>query len=379
MKIAYIVSLKKGIHRFNYREFCEMEKYFEIALFPTKFNKGLYNPKPNWELYLYNKVTTILKQQYYFLKRPFIYLSLLIESLSSASFIDFIIANDFAENMRKIGVDRIHCHFGDRKFFVGYYCKKLLGIPLTVTIHAHELSRNPNWRMFKKSLDYCDQIIAISDHNKKILIEDFGVPENKIEVIRLFVNSDEDILTKKKKILTIGSFEERKGYDVLFKAFKKLKRDDYVLWVVGSGHLPVERWAEGLNVKFFGNLHKDVLNIVMASCDFFVLASKRAKVQMTPKTNLTAPGFDQEGIPVALMEAMLAGKPVISTRHAGIPEIVDEILVEEYNVDQLAKAISYLLDHPNVYDYMGKKNISIVKKKYSIKNAKEIKKFFEHK
>lgn len=379
MKIAYIMSLKNGIHRFNYRELCEIEKDFEIVLFPTKFNKGLYNPKPNWEIYLYSKFITVLKQPYYLVKYPFKYLALLYESVTSNSLTDFFIANDFAENMKKVKVDKIHCHFGDRKLFIGYWCKKILGIPLTVTIHAHELTRNPNWKMFKKSLDYCDKIISISDFNKRLLVQRFGIPEDRIAVVRLFVKEDEDLVTKKKKILTIGSFEDRKGYDILFKAIRKLKRKDYELWIVGSGHLPVEKWAEGLNVKFFGNLHKDVLNIVMKSCDFFVLPSKKVKVSKISGTNLTASGYDTEGIPVALMEAMLAGKPVVSTKHAGIPELVEEIMVEEDNVHELAKAIKYLLDRPELYKKMGDKNREIVLNKYSTKNAKKLKEFFKGK
>lgn len=379
MKIAYIMSLKNGIHRFNYRELCEIEKDFEIILYPTKFSKGLYNPKPAWKVNLYNKLFVIIKQPCYLIKHPFNYLNLLFESIVSSSLVDFLIANDFAENMKKMKVDRIHCHFGDRKLFIGYWCKRILGVPLTVTIHAHELTRNPNWKMFKKSLDYCDKIVSISDFNKKMLIENFEIPEKRIIVSRLFVKEDEDIITKKKKILTIGSFEDRKGYDVLFKALKKLNRNDYELWVVGSGHLPVEKLAEGLNIKFFGNLHKDILNIVMASCDFFVLASKKTKVSKISGTNITASGYDTEGIPVALMEAMLAGKPIISTKHAGIPELAEEILVEEGNADELSKAINFLLEHPQYYKKMGARNKKIVLERYSVANIERLKELFKGK
>lgn len=376
MKIAYIVSIKKGIHRFIYRELCEVSKEFKIALFPTKFDYGLYNPREEWELYLYDKFKVILKQPFYFLKNPLKYASLLAESIASNSFVDFMIANDFAARMKKIKVDRIHCHFGDRKLFIGYWCKKITGLPLTVTIHAHELSRNPNWKMFKKSLGFCDSIISISQHNKEILVKDFGLKENRIDVIRLFVDEKEDTVPSLKKILTVGSFEDRKGYDVLFDALRQLKRKDYILWVVGSGHLPVEKWAKGLNVKFFGNLHKDVLNILMDSCDFFVLPSKKVNVKPVSGTNITAPGYDTEGIPLVLMESMLAGKPVISTKHAGIPELVKDILVDENNPKQLAKAINYLLDHPEVYAKMGKENRKIVLKNFSRKNAEALKDVF---
>ena len=65
---------------------------------------------------------------------------------------------------------------------------------------------------------------------------------------------------------------------------------------------------------------------------------------------------EREGIPVVLMEAMAWGKPVIATRHAGNPELVEDILIEERNVEELRNAIKYLLENPEKWSAMGKKN-----------------------
>jgi colanic acid/amylovoran biosynthesis glycosyltransferase len=65
---------------------------------------------------------------------------------------------------------------------------------------------------------------------------------------------------------------------------------------------------------------------------------------------VTAENGDQEGIPVALMEAMAVGVPVISTFHTGIPELIDNevsgFLVPERDVDLLKLRISSLIEHP---------------------------------
>jgi hypothetical protein len=66
--------------------------------------------------------------------------------------------------------------------------------------------------------------------------------------------------------------------------------------------------------------------------------------------SVTAPDGDQEGIPVALMEAMASGLPVIATRHSGIPELVVDgrsgRLTDEHDDDALAHAVADLWSRP---------------------------------
>jgi colanic acid/amylovoran biosynthesis glycosyltransferase len=62
----------------------------------------------------------------------------------------------------------------------------------------------------------------------------------------------------------------------------------------------------------------------------------------------TQPNYDKEGIPGTIVEAMASGLPIISTRHAGIPVVIDDgrhgILLEEKDVDGIAKALIELYD-----------------------------------
>jgi colanic acid/amylovoran biosynthesis glycosyltransferase len=76
----------------------------------------------------------------------------------------------------------------------------------------------------------------------------------------------------------------------------------------------------------------------MAAAHLFILPSR------------TAPDGDKEGIPNALMEAMASGLPVLSTRHAGIPECVEDgvsgLLVPEGNPAALAEGLCRLIETP---------------------------------
>ena len=99
----------------------------------------------------------------------------------------------------------------------------------------------------------------------------------------------------------------------------------------------------------------------MYSCDIFCLPSI---------TDYYDDGRvrEKEGIPVALMEAMKWGKPVVSTNHAGIPELVDNYLVEENNVDELQQTLNFLLDNPDNYSKWGNLNQKKVNEKFTESN-----------
>ena len=103
---------------------------------------------------------------------------------------ELFIAFDYGRRMKKVGISHIHCHFGDRKFFIGYYCKKLTGLPLSLTVHAHEIYANPNEKFFSKAVHIADKIIAISDKNRTLLIKNYNVDPEKIRTFfnQLFKN-----------------------------------------------------------------------------------------------------------------------------------------------------------------------------------------------
>ena len=230
MKIAYIFSMKNGIAPFIYSELVELEKNnIKFRIFPTKFKEGLCMPKKHWDTYRFNPFVTILKQPFIFLNKPLSYIKLFFESLSSNTLIYFLIACDYYSKLKDI--DRIHCHFGDAKLFIGYYCKKLTGKKLSVTIHAHELYQKRR-EMFRKSLNYCDSIITISEYNKRYLVKDYNIDSEKIIVNRLFVDTNKFMKKKKIRILIVAQWHEKKGHKYLFEAIKKLNRDDVQAWVV---------------------------------------------------------------------------------------------------------------------------------------------------
>ena len=184
--IAYIVSMINGLESFIYREVDELTgKDFPITLFATKFKKGdIYSPKKTWPFYTYPITSLVLGMPWVFLKMCF-KPRLFADALGNKAIIDLVFAMRFSPIMQRIGAKQIHCHFGDHKLFIGYYCKKLTGLPLSVTIHSHELHVNPNENLFKIAIMECDRVFAISDLAVEILTQRYSVPSDRVILSKL--------------------------------------------------------------------------------------------------------------------------------------------------------------------------------------------------
>jgi glycosyltransferase involved in cell wall biosynthesis len=143
----------------------------------------------------------------------------------------------------------------------------------------------------------------------------------------------------------VARLNTAKNHPLLVKAFAEGTAgfDDAHLLLVGDGPLReeieqlVEQYALSHRVRFLGN-RNDVADI-LAAADVFALAS------------------DWEGNPLSVMEAMAAGKPVLSTAVGGVPELVEDgrtgILTPKGDVTGLASAMKELIDNPDRRLAMG--------------------------
>lgn len=143
--------------------------------------------------------------------------------------------------------------------------------------------------------------------------------------------------------LQVSRLDEKKGVDVTLQAFSRyLKESDPKARLVIAGDGPLKAdleklsYALGLNekIKFIGPVGYKKYAELLQTADVFMHPS------------VTAGNGDMEGIPTAICEAMACGLPVISTRHSGIPELIDDgengFLAEERDVDGLFRIMSLL-------------------------------------
>jgi glycosyltransferase involved in cell wall biosynthesis len=366
--------MKKGLDLFVYRELLVFsQRNFDISIFPTKYNPGLYDAHAEWRVRPANMLLALLMQPACFFSAPARYVALLREALAFGAMVEFVLAWYFSRSMQ--GVDVIYSVFGDRKLFIGYFCKRITGKPLNVTLHAYELYQNPNPKLFVHALDACDQIITVTEYNKELLADKFHVDPARVDVVRISVDMDDFRPAQKFVILIVGFFAEKKGHEILFRAVKQLGMDDIEVWVVGGPlteaiAVDVEALAKELGVEaqvaFLGALRGNALKAVYHACDVFCLPSR----------------FDRfgggEGFPTVIAEAMAMGKPVISTRHVEIPRIVHEIVVDENDVDGLAQAIRHVYESPELRRRLGEQNRQIAEATFSNRNAERLADVLEH-
>jgi len=364
--IAYIVSMPNGMDAWSFREIEALtESDISIAVFPLKYAPGPYMPKEGWDCYRFNKWLVILRQPLWLIRHPITYARLLLEAIRTHSLIDFLLGFDFAQQMAKRKIEMIHCVFGGHQLLIGYYCSKILKIPLSVALYGYDLRDNPNWSMFRRAVASCDNIVVNCDFHRQLLSQIVGDElGQKAKVIRHYAHIPVNGHSDKVIILIVGRFMERKGHDLLFRAVRALgaEADGIEVWVAGlPGTVDVQQLAYDFGVedkvRIFGSVTDQALDVLYRQCDIFCLPSRTDSQGVS------------EGLPVSLIEAMSYAKPVIATRLAGIPELVEEILVDEGDVEGLTKALKRFIDDPELRRSSGARNQEIVRKRYSKQNV----------
>ena len=343
----------------------------------VQLRKGPFMPKDEWQTMVFKMSSLGFCIVFAFLRKPAHFSQLILESIKYHQLKYLLIASCFFQRLRKKNIADVHVQMGDHKLFIGYYLSRLLEVKLTTTIHAHELYQPlaySNKAIMQKAFNACSEIITISKFNKQLLIDHFGVDSEKIHIMYLYPsNIKKNDGSYCKKILIVASWIQKKGYDDLLRALCEIKlvRDDFSLWIVGtdiktqdeSVDVPqlIKEYHLEKNVVLLGSQPNPVMNILFEYCDIFCLPSI---TDYYPDGNVR----EREGIPVALMEAMSWKKPVISTVHAGIPELVENYLVMEKDVPSLKEKILFLLDNPDARIESGNANRVMIQTKFSTDN-----------
>jgi glycosyltransferase involved in cell wall biosynthesis len=140
------------------------------------------------------------------------------------------------------------------------------------------------------------------------------------------------------RILVVGRLVEKKGFAILIDALRRHVPDrEWEATVVGDGPLrgQLERQARGWRVHFAGQQSRESVLTQLATCSIFVLPSVRAE------------SGDQEGLPVALLEAAAMGCPIVASDLPGINEALTDgvtaLLVPPGDAEALGAAVQRLL------------------------------------
>jgi len=252
----------------------------------------------------------------------------------------------YLDIINKENVKILHAQFGiDALFYIPL--KKASKLPLVVSFRGNDIYAFPrdNPSVYNPLFNEADLFLVRSDMMKMDLIK-LGCSQEKIIVHHSSVNTSNyhfkkrDLKDKKRiNLLFIGRLVEKKGIFDLLGAMEILSKssNSFFLTIFGGGLLDgkIRDYIsqKGLSNKISLNSHLSHDDLVneLNKHDILVLPSKKAS------------DGDQEGIPVILMEAMASGLLVVSTKHSGIPELIQDningFLVDEGDFLKLAEKI----------------------------------------
>lgn len=327
-------------------------------------------------------------QAHFLLKSPRTYLRLLGTllrqpyprrpvALFAKRILVFLKAVCVAHHLKESEVTLLHSHFAWLSGAAAWICARLLKVPFTITVHAYDI-------YFKNDLlglvsREASRLVSISEYNRAQVAATGSISARSISVIHCGVEHSEFAerpargleagLCGPVKILSVGSLFYMKGHRNLISACHLLSERglDFACTIIGSGpEEPALRElirACGLEnrVKLPGALaHPEVLAAYYRN-DLFVLACT------------VAPEGERDGIPVVLMEAGMAGLPLISTPVSGVPEIIHHgqtgWLAPTNDPAALADAIAVLAQDPALQRRLGENARALVEARFDLQKS----------
>lgn len=252
---------------------------------------------------------------------------------------------------------------------------RTLGLPLVAHFHgrdAHAHARVAQWGHYKELIAYASAIVVVSRTMEQRLLE-LGAPREK--VVYNVYGIDLDRFTPGQPAATgphfvgIGRFVDKKAPHLTLLAFREVlaRRPDVRLTLAGDGPL---REACIQMVKAWGMEDQvDLPGVFTPDQVAHALHTARAFVQHS----VVPSDGDSEGTPLAVLEAMACGLPVVATRHAGIGDVVAHgergLLCAEYDVDAMATHMAQLSDDPALAGRMGQMGRTYVEKHHRVEDS----------
>ena len=244
--------------------------------------------------------------------------------------------------------------------FVGRIAGRIAGTPIIISsIRVSEREKHYHLWLSKLTSGFVDMETCVCKAVREFSLKQGRIASGKLIVIHNGIDlkkfnrkwDSEGTRTKlgidssTKVVGTVSRLTKQKGIEFLLGAASKVMRNvpDSIFIIVGEGELKSEfqQLAKGLGIKekvIFTGFRRDVLEIVNIF-DVFALSSL------------------WEGMPVALLEAMAASKPVVATAVGGCKELIlngeNGFLIKPSDVGELSKAIIAILRDPKLASKMA--------------------------
>lgn len=258
-----------------------------------------------------------------------------------------------------IPFDIIHSHDW-LTYPAGIFAKRITGKPLVIHVHATDYDRsrgnvNPDvYRIEKNGMDFADHIITVSDLTRRIVIEKYHQPEDKVTTVHnaveplAFVNELHKTDRKDKIVTFLGRITMQKGPEYFVEvAEKALRTTEGVRFVMaGSGDMmdKMVRLAaqKGITDRFHftGFLKGRQVYEMLAESDVYMMPSVSEPFGISP------------------LEAMQCGTPCIISKQSGCAEILNHAIKTDYwDIDAMADYIHAIVKYPAMHQSLRKNGL----------------------
>ena len=269
------------------------------------------------------------------------------------------ITSDYIRAFQRARCQAVLVEFGQVAVQAMSACRRLR-LPMIVHFHGFDVhSRSILDRVEARYAQLFEQaaaLIVVSSSMEKELLR-LGAPRAKTHYLPNAVDPSHFRVAapglSSPTFVAVGRFVQKKGPQLTIAAFALVHRrfPEARLRMIGDGVLrgPCSDLARGLGmgdaVTFLGTQPNTVVAKEMSEARAFVQHS------------VVASDGDSEGMPVSVLEASASGLPVVSTRHAGIPEVVVDgetgLLVDERDVEGMSRQMERLIQDPSMAARLG--------------------------
>lgn len=288
--------------------------------------------------------------------------------LSFAHFAESVL---LARELKQRHIGHLHNHFANSAATVGLLAARMLGIRWSFTMHGISETDYPAGLMLARKIEAADFVACVSwfgraqgmrivapAHWDKMHVVRCGLPFDRLPPRGVGSGNA-------KAVICVGRLSPEKGQAGLLRAFAELsaRHEGVQLRLVGDGpeREDLERLASELRlgdrVTFAGRLTEADTLAEIAKSDMLVL-----------------PSF-MEGLPIVLMEGMALGVPVVASRVAGIPELVEDgmdgLLFAPSNWTELGACIERLLTDDTLCRSFAKRGKAKVAEKFDVRKSAE--------
>jgi len=252
-----------------------------------------------------------------------------------------------ARRFQEEGIEHIHAPWASGPATAAWIASRLTGIPFSFTARAWDIY--PADGALGEKIRDAAFVRSEIGTNIKYLSGFVGGDASKIYLtyngVPLKAESEAAVAMKPPyRLLALGRFVGKKGYDYLLRACKLLADSglDFHLTLAGDGPRggQLKRLASKLDlsdrVSFPGFVPYDKVSDLFTGADIFLMPS------------IVHSSGDRDGIPTVIMEALMHRVPVIATDVSGIAEVIEDsntgLLIPEKDASAIAAAVRRMTD-----------------------------------